>query len=865
MAPRTRSTYHLTMSILSDKNSTASIAPFAGDGLSPGGYDEMRAADGSVRPHWREFDALMQKLGRGELSRRWEQANRLIRENGMTYSAFGDANDSARPWELDSFPLLIPADEWRSLSAGLVQRAQLLNRVLADIYGPQRLLTTGKLPAELVFSHPGFMRPFHGQRPRDNTFLHFYAVDLARAADGKWWVVSDRTDAPLGVGYALENRIVVSRMLPSVIRKCNVERLAPFFLALRETLQRLAPERRENPRIVLLTRGPANSNHFEDAYLARYLGYTLVEGGDLAVRDDRVFLKTLGGLLPVDVVFRRLGDGYCDPLELRSDPSLGVAGLLQAVQAGNITVANVLGSSLVESSAFIPFLPGLCRHLLGEDLKLPSVATWWCGDDEARDHVLANHDRLMVRSAYRVGRRDPMAAEMLGETARQDIAGAIRASATAFVGQEEITRSTAPVARSTTGGPVHVALRAFLVASGDSYTVLPGGLVRVAAMPRQLNFSILTGEGSKDTWVLADQPVRKVTLQASGEALELRRSGAELPSRVADNLFWLGRHIERAEGAARLLRPILVRLTSEAEATSIAELAVLLRCLAAQGQIEPGFVVEGVREQLPRIETALPASVLDDQQPGSLRSTIAAMYRTASLVRDRLSFDSWRIIHRIQEEVDGLAFQDVVELSDVLELINRTIIDLAAFDGLVVESMTRTLAWRFLDLGRRLERALYTVSLVQTSLDKPSSGQAPILEAMLEVADSLMTYRARYLATVQWAPVLDLLLTDETNPRSLAYQLVTIADHVEELPRDRTQPLRGPEQRIAIWAVDGIRLVDSEILAEKRKPGRVGKLARLLTELAEQLPRLSDLISHKYLVHSDVPRQLAEQRHPARV
>jgi uncharacterized alpha-E superfamily protein len=289
---------------------------------------------------------------------------------------------------------------------------------------------------------------------------------------------------------------------------------------------------------------------------------------------------------------------------------------------------------------------------------------------------------------------------------------------------------------------------------------------------------------------------------------------------------------------------------------------MLLRCLAAQGQIEPGFVVEGVRDQLPRIENALPASVLDDQQPGSLRSTFTALCRTASLVRDRLSFDGWRIVHRIQEQVESLPAQGVVELSDILELINRMIINLAAFEGLVMESMTRTLAWRFLDLGQRLERAMQTVSLVRTGLDKPSHNQGAVLEAMLEVADSLMTYRARYLASVQWAPVLDLLLTDETNPRSLAYQLVKIAAHVEELPRDRSQPLREPEQRIAISALDSVRLVDFEVLSERHTPGRPGELERLLAQLARQLPHLSDLISHKYLIHAVVPRQLDELRMP---
>ena len=290
-------------------------------------YDEMLQADGDLRPHWRKFDSLMEQLGADELARRWEQANRLMNENGMTYNAYGDPENATRPWELDAYPLLIPEAEWRELSEGLIQRARLLNHILADLYGPQRLLSSGLLPADLVYSHPGFIRPFHGLSLRNNCYLHLYAVDLARAPDGRWWAIGDRTDAPLGVGYALENRIVVSRMFPGVIRKCFVQRLAPFFITLRQTLNQLAPDRRENPRVVLLSQGPTNPNYFEDAYLARYLGYTLVEGGDLAVRDDRVYLKTLGGLLPVDVIFRRLGDVNADPLELHGQASIGVARL----------------------------------------------------------------------------------------------------------------------------------------------------------------------------------------------------------------------------------------------------------------------------------------------------------------------------------------------------------------------------------------------------------------------------------------------------------------------------------------------------------------------------------------------------------
>ena len=309
---------------------------------------------------------------------------RLIHENGLMYNAVGDVAQSARPWDLDLFPVLIAAEEWRRIGAALVQRAKLLNRVLADLYGPQRLLTEGLLPAELLFENPGFRREFHGQKQPRDLFLHFYAADLARSPDGRWWVVADRTDAPLGAGYALENRIVVSRMLPNIIRRCRVERLAPFFIALRETLREFAPHRTANPRIVLLSQGPASPHYFEDAYLAHYLGYTLVESGDLAVRDDHVLLKTLGGLLPVDVVFRRLGDEQADPLELHDDPSIGVPGLLQAARAGNVAIANAMGSSLVEPAVFMAYLPTLCRAMLNEDLHMPSIGTWWCGDAASR-------------------------------------------------------------------------------------------------------------------------------------------------------------------------------------------------------------------------------------------------------------------------------------------------------------------------------------------------------------------------------------------------------------------------------------------------------------------------------------------------
>ncbi len=825
-----------------------------------GTYDEMYASPGVLRPVWEKFVNGVETLGTDELTRRWQQAQEEVRENGVTYNAYEDAEGRVRPWELDAFPLMISTAEWAALSVGLCQRARLLDRILRDLFGPQELLQRGLLPAEWLFSHPGFHRQFHGQPLRDDRFLHFYAADLARAPDGRWWVVGDRTDAPLGVGYALENRIVMSRMLPNLIRDCKVERLAAFFIKLQGTLRGLA-EHRENPRIVILTHGPTGPNYFEDAYLARYLGYTLVEGGDLAVREDRVFMKTLAGLLPVDVIFRRLSDEYCDPLELRGDASHGVPGLLQATRLGHVAVANALGSSLVESPSLAPFLRRIAKEWMGEELRLPSTATWWCGQREARAEVVERLGRIAIRSAFRVGRRESLAPESLLPKSPQELAALISSRADELVGQEQVARSSSPVWRDGAASPYRVALRVFLVADKDSYHVMPGGLVRMASAAAPLDMSVLAGEVSKDAWVLASGPVQPISLLASAKhPIALRRTGADLPSRVADNLFWLGRRIERAQAACRLLRPLVARLTSETGSENLPDLSALVHCLAQQGLVEPGFALENMRDLLPTISQVLPTSMIDPTDPDSLYALFASAHRNASRVRDRLSLDSWRILHRIQREFDDAANVETFGLAELLDLLHDLVSDLAALDGLIGESMTRTPGWRFLELGRRLERALHTIGLVQSLLAVSAEEDVRALEAILEVADSVMTYRGRYMAAVDLAPVMDLLLTDETNPRSVLYQLTAITDHVEHLPRDHGQPLRGADQRLTLSMLHSARMLDMESLQGRRGSATSTKLERALARLAGQLPKLSELITHRYLIHADTPKQMSESR-----
>ncbi|CAK0767617.1 glutamate---cysteine ligase / carboxylate-amine ligase [Azospirillaceae bacterium] len=481
-----------------------------------GVYDEMASGQGRLRPHWQSFMGTIGPLDSELMAQRWDEARKLLRQNGVTYNIYGDPQGMERPWPLDMIPLLIPTEEWRVIEDGVRQRVQLLNAVLVDLYGPQTLIHRSRLPAALLYSDPGFRRPCQGATIPNNVYLHFCAVDLARSPDGSWWVLADRTIAPSGSGYALENRGVISKIMPDSFRHLQVERLGAFFTDIRDMLFDLAArcktQRSGPPRVTLLTPGPYNETYFEHAFLARTLGLTLVEGGDLAVRDRRVFLKTLSGLEPVDVILRRLDDAFCDPLELRADSSLGVAGLLEAVRAGTVVVANALGSGLMESASFKSFLPSLCRHLLGEELKLPSLATWWCGQPTELNYVANHIEQLVIKAAHGGLHMEPIFGSSLSPTDRAALVRRMRRHPWDFVGQERMQLSTAPVWENGRLEPRPLVLRVYLAARGNGdYSVMPGGLTRVSNHPEQLVVSMQRGGGSKDTWVLRTPHTERAT------------------------------------------------------------------------------------------------------------------------------------------------------------------------------------------------------------------------------------------------------------------------------------------------------------------------------------------------------------------
>ena len=820
-----------------------------------GAFDELLAADGTVRPHWEPLVRDFAGESVAELHRRWETGRRFIRDQGITYNVYGEADGLDRPWRLDPVPFVFAAAEWRALESALVQRAVLMDRVLADCHGAQNLIRSGQLPPAMVFAQPDFLRPLHGVKPAGRRHLQFYAADLARSPDGRWWVVADRTQIPTGSGYALANRLIASRMLPEAFRDLPVQRLAGFFRDTQSALAGLSPRGGGEARVVVLTPGPYNETYFEQSYLARYLGYTLVEGQDLTVRDDRVFLKTLSGLEPVDVILRRVDDDFCDPLELRNDSMLGVPGLVEAVRRGHVAVVNALGSGLLQSPAFMAFLPGLCRQVLGEELKLPSVATWWCGQESAERYVEDHFDNLILKPAFRA----------LPGPAPTDRAGwlrQIRWQPHAYVAQEKVPLSFAP---SWEGGGFvasPVSVRVYLVAHGDSYRVMPGGLGRIAPEPAGRFVSLQHGGASKDVWVRAAAPVADDTLLGqSSQPVELRRVGNNLPSRLADNFFWLGRYAERADATARLLRSALVRFNPESTGSAWPVLAPLLSTLAEHGQLTAEDILP-LRQQPEALEAELLAAVFDPARPGSLRDTADQLRRLAILVRDRTSNDLWRVLTQLDDRLTPPAGVSSLLAGDAVAVINQTLVDVASFHGLTNDNMTRAQGWRFLDMGRRIERSIQICTFLDSVFSAPDAENLGLLEAVLEVCDCSITYRSRYNVLPQLAAVSDLVLLDDTNPRSLLFQLSQLVKHFERLPREKLTALPSAGQRVLIDCVARLRLADPRELGCAGEKAADTGIAKVIRHIAASMPHLSDAIAVNYFAHSSISRAGGEATLP---
>jgi uncharacterized circularly permuted ATP-grasp superfamily protein/uncharacterized alpha-E superfamily protein len=824
-----------------------------------GVYDEMRTADGEVRPHWQYLLESLHTLGLSGIEERCREARRLIRDNGVTYNVYGDPRGVSRPWDLDLLPLLIRSDDWARIERGLMQRAELLNRVLVDLSGPRRLIHNRTLPPELVDGYPGYLLPCHGIRATGERPLIHYAADLTRAPDGSWRVIDDRTQSPSGAGYALENRVVLSRILPSLFRDSHVHRLAGFFRSMRRTLTRLAPRRNEHARVAVLTPGPSNEAYFEHAYLANYLGYSLVQGADLSVRDGALWLRTLGRLERIDAVLRRVDDAWCDPLELREESLLGVPGLLQAARAGNVTLANAVGSGVLEHPGLAPFLPDLCRTLLGEELQLPGVATWWCGRPADRAFVLANLSNLVIKPATpQNGPRWVLGPELEPPDLKA-LAAAIETNPFLYVAQEHVAPSTSPALIGNRLEPRPTILRAFLVSEDDGYAVMPGGLSRVALAPDTPMVSNQLGGLGKDTWVLASEPELQESLFASTDRLAPAVvQESDVSSRVADNLFWIGRYAERAEGLVRLLRVAIFRLSERVGDTGSC-MATLLHSLTLQTKAYPGFVGDGAADRRADPVPEMLSLISDAERLGTLPQTLQALGQAAWSVRDRLSADTWRVVNDIEEHLRALTKEPPEELGRALDVLDPLITSLVAFSSLTQENMTHSEGWHFLEAGRRIERGTNLATLLRATLVPviPEGEETLLVEAVLGVTDSLITYRRRYRSGTRVGALLDLVFQDETNPRALAYQLLSLEQLVADMPRADFVGSRTPAQRLALKLLTGVRLAELDQLAQAESEGKTREtLGSALQVVGDELAALSDALTAQYFRHEEQPHSL---------
>ena len=775
---------------------------------APDSFDELLDASGQPRPQWRAMLDSLAAEAPDMMRQRVEMVQRQVRENGVTYNVYADAKGVQRPWDLNVLPLILPQDEWRGIEAAVIQRATLMNRILGDVYGEQKMLAEGLLPPALIHGHAGFLRPCHGMQHSDEIALHFYAIDLARAPNGRWWVVADRTQAPSGAGYALENRSVIARTFPDLLRDMKVQHLTGFFNTMRDSLSHwgrqcaangnagVTPRNSEPPLIVLLTPGPYNETYYEQAYLARYLGLPLVEGSDLTVRNGIVWHKTLSGMQRVHVIMRRVDDDYCDPLELRTDSALGVAGLTDAARRGNVLIANSLGSSLLESGALLGFLPALCKRLLGETLKMPSVATWWCGEPAALEQVIDKLDQLVIKPSIPQLRQFPVFGQDLKGGERAEFISKMRANPKNYVAQELVRLSQAPVWKP---GPPSglsacaIGLRVYACATPNGYVVMPGGLTRVATGPDARVITMQRGGSSKDTWVQASSQVDTHSLlKRSITSRDLIRDDTHLSSRVAENLFWFGRNVERCDNIARLMRITLNFLFNVRHENRGAEWPVVEALCAwfhlieevkeskqaqrqgqSQGQAQARIPAASLSDA--EIESALMLAVISPDVPGLARQQ-QNIYHIASQLSERLSLDNWRALNRMVQRVAKT--DQALSQSEAMTILDDATASLMMMSGFALDGMSRDLGWRFLSLGRRLERLQFQSTVLQRALGMNANGN---LDWLLELSDSIITYRTRYRTQSEWLPVLDLLLLDESNPRSVLFQVNGILKGLKKL------------------------------------------------------------------------------------
>lgn len=828
-------------------------------------YDEILGANGQVKPHWKALFDTLEKIGMKELHSRNVEIINKLRENGVTYNVYENSGSLNRPWQLDPIPFLIEQQEWNNIAKGLNQRALVLDLMLRDIYGPQRLIKENILPPELVYGNTGFFRVCNDVKLPSENQLTLYAADIARGPDGRMWVLDNRTQAPSGMGYALENRSVMSKILPELTNGMFVSRLSPFFNNFQQTVSALASKAKDHPNIVYLTPGSNNETYFEHAYLATYLGYTLVQGDDLLVRDGFVWLKSIDGLEKVDVIIRRIDDDWCDPLELRQDSRLGIPGLLHAIRLGNVSVINPPGSSVLENNGLLPFMNAACRFFLGETLIMPSVATWWCGQAKEMNHVLANLPKLIIKSTNRKQKLRSVYGKSLSNQELDELRKDILRNPSEFVAQEEVSLSTTPALVNGKIEPRFAALRAYLVSDGKNYQVMEGGLTRSSAVRDRFEISHQYGGFSKDTWIVSDKVLdtpQKIVVQQTASVIH----HTSLPSRSAENLFWVGRYCERTMATTKFLKITINALQENVNfggSVKSEHIHVLLKSLTHLTLTYPGFIDEENSVLLKNPYQEIHDLVFNSKRGGTVACSVESFLRGVITVSDKWSHDTWRIINLIENSLKKIKSSDpeVNNPNVIQKVLDKLHTRLFTFYGIISESMPRDKGFYLFESGKWIERILSRISIIRStfSFKNDLNVENDLIEAVLINHHLLVHYRLLYKSHLSLEAMLDMVLLEENLPYSLSYQLDALAECLSKLPKTSQDERLTKAEKAVLEASTKIKLTDISTLSTYDTETLYREnLDSLLAHIFDLISSVTVSLTDLYFTHTVIQHSLME-------
>ena len=828
-------------------------------------YDEFWKNQQEIYDHWTPFIEKLVDLGMPEMQQRQVELQRLLMDLGVTYNVYSNPAGPSNLWKLDPIPYMVPADTWTKLERGIKQRAILLDLLLKDIYGPRKLIKDGILPMELLFVDRHFLRPCVPFPKNDHHQLLLYGADISKGPNGNLWVVGDRTQVPSGWSYTMVNRIAMARILPEFFNSTPVKKVVPFFQKIRDHLISFAPNHSEDPLIVLLTPGQFNETYFEHAFLANIQGYTLAQGNDLMVQDGFLWLKTIGGLEKVDILVRHVDDDFCDPLSLRPESQLGVAGLVEVMRKGNVTIANPLGSGVLENPGLMAFMPSLCQYYLGESLILPNIATWWCGQPQAKNYVIEHLEQLVIKRLDRKEGKRTVFGDRLTKEEKATLIAEINQSPYYFIGQEQAIFSTSPSFKDAEIQPHHTVLRGYAVAGPKGYDIMPGGLTRSAPSVGTIKVSNQSGGLGKDTWVLSEELQQDLSFQFKHHKPHYSYRGIqELSSGIASNMFWVGRYMMRAKLSVGLLR-IILRYLAEIEnfkdPVDRSVLSILLQSLTHATMTYPGFVGEGGDKKLEAPASELWQLVTDENMVGSLAHTILMWKGAANTIRNLWSADTWRIFDKVDQIRLGLkGLNEVVNIRALRQKLDILIDAIVASFGFTRQTLSIEEGGPLFEIGVDLEDMLLRSSLFRSTLAVKQDGKVEdeLLEALLLATGSLNTYRHRYRGQFQLAAVIELTLVDHTYPGSIAAALERLAENLDILPQ---QPSLGGlrlDQKEVLRLSTALKLsTPNDLATSKSDQLLLDSLDELLTDLRGGLLNCSNSVVNTFFSHATYKPQQA--------